>query len=302
MVAKRDYYEVLGVDKHADAASIKKAYRKLAKKYHPDINANNPTAEKRFKEINEAYEVLGDEEKRKLYDQYGAMAFEPGFSPEEAARQYRNDNSAFHFHAQDADDIFGDIFGDFFGRGGRHQGAGAGYSRKAQDTETEITIRFEEAVLGCDKVLTLQDPYDGSRQSVKVHIPAGVDTGSRVRLKGKGGIGSAGGDLYLKVKVADKAGYERKDLDIYTTVSIPYTTAVLGGEVRVHTLYGDVMCRIREGTQSGSKIRLKGKGVVSVKNRSLRGDQYATVQIQVPKGLTPEAKQKLQEYHRISGC
>ena len=152
-----------------------------------------------------------------------------------------------------------------------------------------------------DKIITLQNPSDGSSQSLKVHIPAGIDTGKSVRLRGKGQPGFQGGeagDLFLKVTVANKPGYERKGADVYTTVQIPYTTAVFGGEARVHTLYGDVMCKIKEGTQSGSKIRLRGKGIVSMKNASMHGDQYVTVEIQVPKYLNQEAKEKLKEYQR----
>ncbi|MDO4307647.1 MAG: DnaJ C-terminal domain-containing protein [Eubacteriales bacterium] len=315
MAAKRDCYEVLGVDKKADAAAIKKAYRRLAKKYHPDTNADNPSAEKIFKEVNEAYAILGDEEKRKLYDKYGFMAFEQGFSPEDAERQYQSGyhqyggQADFHFDTGNAEDFFGNIFGDLFGKGNRYQGA---YSQerygnsfmKGQDAEAEIAVSFDEAVLGCDKTFSLKNSGNGSTQSIQVHIPAGVDTGSRIRLKGKGGLGSReneNGDLYLKVKVTAKPGYERKGLDIYSTVSIPYTTAVLGGEARIHTFYGDVVCRIKEGTQSGSKIRLKGKGVVSMKNPSVYGDQYVIVQIQVPRGLTPDAKQKLREFKQAGG-
>ena len=139
---------------------------------------------------------------------------------------------------------------------------------------------------------------------MQVHIPAGIDTGKSIRLKGKGGEGYSGGesgDLYLKVTVQEKPGWERRGQDLYTTVNIPYTTAALGGEIRVPTLYGDVMCKVKEGTQSGSKIRLKGKGVVSMKDRNTHGDQYVVIQIQVPKNLTPAAKEKLQEYKKVSG-
>ncbi|MDO4338349.1 MAG: DnaJ C-terminal domain-containing protein [Eubacteriales bacterium] len=314
MTGKRDCYEVLGVDKKADAAEIKKAYRKLAKKYHPDTNVGNPSAEKKFKEVNEAYEILGDEEKRRLYDKYGFMAFEPGFSEENMQRQYQSafhggNKADFHFHTGDfhtgnEEDFFGDIFGDLFGTGGRFNGAygrkaQGNYSAKGRDVEAEISVTFDEAVLGCDKTFSLRNSSNGSTQSIQVHIPAGVDTGSRIRLKGKGEPGISGGergDLYLKTVVAEKPGYERKGLDIYSTVFIPYTTAVLGGEVCIHTFYGDVICRIKEGTQCGSKIRLKGKGVVSMKNKSVYGDQYVIVQIQVPRSLTPEAKKKLYEY------
>ena len=138
---------------------------------------------------------------------------------------------------------------------------------------------------------------------MKVKIPAGIDTGKSIRLRGKGNPGINGGkagDLLLKVTVQPKAGYERKGMDVYTTVSIPYTTAVFGGEARVHTLYGDVMCKIKEGTQSGSKIRLRGKGIVSMKDANVHGDQYVTVQIQVPRHLNAEARQKLMEYKKAA--
>lgn len=327
---KRDYYEVLGLDKHADKAAIKKAYRKLAKKYHPDTNAGNAQAEERFKEVNEAYDVLGDDEKRKLYDEFGHAAFAEGFDPD-LARQaaaggfgygggsggsYRE----FHFGGNNGnmDDIFGDLFGDIFhgkaggsgfsGAGGFHNGyAGSGYQRnyrmKGEDAESAITVSFDEAAFGCDKVITLRDGAGGS-QPLKVHIPAGIDTGKKIRLKGKGHPGYGGGepgDLFLKVRVESRPGFERKGMDVYTTATIPYTTAVLGGTIRVHTLYGDVECAVKEGTQSGSKIRLKNKGIVSMKNPSVHGDQYVTIQIQVPRNLSPEAKQKLREYAQLSG-
>lgn len=314
MAARRDCYEVLGVDKKADAAAIKKAYRKLAKKYHPDTNAGNLQAERLFKEVNEAYEILGDEEKRKLYDTYGFMAFEPGFSPEAAKRQgqssyWQGENGGFHFHTGNGDEFFGDIFGDLFGKGRRYESAYSGNpfgtsSMKGQDAQAELTVTFEEAVLGCEKRFSIKNTGNGSATSVQVHIPAGVEEGNRIRLKGKGEPGIGGkeaGDLYLVIHVAGKPGYERRGLDIYSEVTIPYPTAVLGGEARVHTFYGDVVCRIKEGTQSGSKIRLKGKGVVSMKNKSLYGDQYVTVRIQVPKGLSPDAKQKLREFQNVSG-
>lgn len=177
----------------------------------------------------------------------------------------------------------------------------SGFQSKGSDLNAEVTVGFDEAAFGCDKVITLQDPNapGNSSQSLKVHIPAGIDTGKTIRLRGKGMPGTNGGDagdLMLKVKVADKPGYERKGMDVYTTVTVPFTTAVFGGEALVQTLYGNVLCKIREGTQSGSKIRLKGKGIVSMKNPSVHGDQYVTVQIEVPRHLTPQAKEKLREY------
>ena len=163
-------------------------------------------------------------------------------------------------------------------------------------------FKFCFDIFFCDKRITLQD-QSGKAQTLEVHIPAGIDSGKSIRLRGKGmpGTGKGGaGDLLLKVTVQPKAGYERKGMDVYTTVSIPYTTAVFGGEARVHTLYGDVMCKIKEGTQSGSKIRLRGKGIVSMKDANVHGDQYVTVQIQVPRHLNAEARQKLMEYKKAA--
>lgn len=315
MEQKRDYYEVLGINRNADTAEIKKAYRKLAKKYHPDTNSGDVSSEQRFKEVTEAYSVLNDPEKRKLYDRFGHAAFEEGFSPNQGqGNTGQSSYGSFHFEGSSMDDLFQNIFGDIFGSQSKEQREGwsrrqsgywessrqQGYAMKGRDIEAEVSVSFEEAVFGCDKIITLQEPGEyGQSQSLKVHIPAGIDSGNSVRLRGKGMPGREGrapGDLFLKVHVGKKAGFERKGNDIYTTISIPYTTAALGGEVRVPTLYGEVACKIREGTQSGSKIRLKGKGVVSMKDPSVHGDQYVSVQIQVPKYLNPEAKQKLREY------
>ena len=340
MAAKRDYYEVLGVAKNADEKTIKKAYRKLAKKYHPDTNAGNPDAEKKFKEVTEAYSVLSDPEKKKMYDQFGHAAFDQSAGGSYQGSGFENGFQGFksgpggyqeyHFTGN-ADDIFGDMFKDIFhgssskstdgfgghgfhrssfyddgsgfgGFGGFGNHGSAGFDQKGQDLNASVSVTFDEAAFGCDIRITLQDP-SGKAQTLEVHIPAGIDSGKSIRLRGKGmsGTGKGGaGDLLLKVTVQPKAGYERKGMDVYTTVSIPYTTAVFGGEARVHTLYGDVMCKIKEGTQSGSKIRLRGKGIVSMKGANVHGDQYVTVQIQVPRHLNAEARQKLMEYKKAA--
>ena len=217
------------------------------------------------------------------------------------------------------DDIMEELFGHMGGMG--HMGGGFGSERNHRSSrtsfynngfdngfdggftgssmnnniETEMTISFDDAVFGCDKLISLQDPHSSAAsKKLKVHIPAGIASGQTVRLKGKGR--TSAGDLLIKVTVEEKIGYERKGMDIYTTVNIPYEIAALGGEATIPTLYGNVKCKIKEGTQSGCKIRLKGKGVVSMKNSSQYGDQYATVQIQVPRRLSEEAKQKLKEY------
>lgn len=308
MAAKQDYYELLGVAKNADATAIKKAYRKLAKKYHPDTNAGDPTAEQKFKDVTEAYTILSDPEKRKLYDQFGHAAFD-GSMPEGGAYGYGGTGGQnggyqeFHFNEQDMGDIFGDIFGDMFH--GKTSGSGRSYSfhrsqfrQKGSDIHADVTVSFDDAAFGCEKMIHLQDG-NGQVQSLKVNIPAGIDTGKTVRLKGKGNPGFNGGeagDLLLKVTVGDRAGFERKGMDVYTNITIPFTTAVLGGEAVVPTLTGNVVCKIRPGTQSGSKIRLRGKGIVSMKDKSVHGDEYAVVQIQVPKNLNETAKEKLREF------
>lgn len=301
MSRKRDYYEVLGLDKSADAAAIKKAYRKLAKKYHPDTNAGNPQAEERFKEVTEAYNVLSDAQKKKLYDQFGHAAFEEGAGDPHFHGDPQGSYQEFHFQGGDVDldDLFGDFFGhSHFGRGFH----GESFSGKGQDVTASVEISFEEAALGCEKTIRFQHP-DGTMQSLQVHIPAGIDHGQKVRLKGKGMPGRNGGEagsLLLEVQVRESAGFKRKGMDVYSTVNVPFITAALGGEVIVNTLYGKVSCKIKEGTQSGTKIRLRGKGIVSMKNPSVKGDQYVTVEIQVPRHLNPEAKRKLKEFYDAS--
>lgn len=335
MSAKRDYYEILGIEKGADENAIKKAYRKLAKKYHPDENAGNTRAEQRFKEITEAYSVLSDPEKKKLYDRFGHAAFD-GSAPDPDAFSGRQNGGyrEYHFEQGNMDDIFGDIFGDLFrSKGGKkggsrssrftgdfHNGSfgnegfgggfyGDGFSQdgfggKGRDLQAEVKVSFDEAAFGCDKLISLQnaDGMGGPVQSLQVHIPAGIENGKKVRIRGKGMPGYSGGepgDLLLKVIVGEKQGFERKGMDVYSTITIPFTTAVFGGEAPVQTLSGKIMCRIREGIQPGTKIRLKGKGIVSMKNPGVYGDHYVTVQVQVPQNLSPEAKQKLKEFEEI---
>lgn len=370
MNKKRDYYEVLGINRNADEASIKKAYRRLAKKYHPDTNSGNAQAEERFKEVTEAYTVLSDKEKRKLYDQFGHGAFEEGFSGGSAyggttygesayggsRSGYGNYRSAdgyreYHFEggAGDMDDIWKEFFGSSFGGGfsgygsggsrkqggagaqyGGFGGAGAQYSGfggagaqyggfgkaggpyagagfggmdtqdtdRGQDVSAQISVTFDEAAFGGRKVVRLQKG-DGTVQSYEIHIPAGIADGKTIRLKGKGAAGrngGASGDLLLRVSVLDKPGFRREGQDVYTTVQVPFTTAVFGGEVLVQTIDGTVRCSLKPGTQCGTKIRLRGKGIVSMNQPSVRGDQYVTVEIQVPRDLSAESKRKLKEF------
>lgn len=324
MAAKRDYYETLGVNKSADKEAIKRAYRRLAKKYHPDTNAGDAHAEEMFKDVTEAYNVLSDEKKRKLYDEFGFAGLQDGFS-EEAARQaahggfggfggngsfsgsYSSNGGPFthqEFHFEngsgDMDDIFS-MFGDMFSHGGSARGRST--SRKGSDVMADLTISFDEAVFGCEKSISLQDPSTGKVSNLSIHIPAGIESGKTVRLKGQGNPGrngGAAGDVLLNVNVTPSREFERRGQNVYSTIRVPFTTAALGGKARVHTLYGDVECSIKAGTQGGSKIRLKGKGISSMKNPSVKGDQYVTVEISVPRRLTPRAKEALEEYRAVS--
>ena len=335
---KKDYYEALGVSRSATQEEIKKAYRKLAKRYHPDTNKNNPSAEEKFKEISIAYEVLSDEKKKSLYDKYGEMGLNPNFNPEEYEKysQYRDfgggspfgDGAYREYHytgnGQDFSDLFENLFRGGFGGGFGSSGSQAGgfrtsgrqygeyggfpggdfngsasgdYGRqKGSDFTSKINLTFDEAVHGCRKTIRLQDDQ-GKTQTIEVNIPAGIDTGKRIRVKGKGGQGQGGnGDLYLEAVVGTRQGYERKENDIYVTVKIPFTTAVFGGEIRVPTLYGDVKCKVRPGSQCGSKIRLRGKGVPVMGQKNKKGDQYVVIEIEVPTNLSEESKKKLKEY------
>lgn len=325
MAAKRDYYDILGVGRNADEATIKKAYRKLAKKYHPDTNAGNAQAAEKFKEATEAYNVLGDKEKRKQYDQFGHAAFDgsmgaggaygAGGTAGGGTYRYAGPDGAFHeYHFEgngDMDDFLKQMFGGGtfhgFGSGGSFGGFGSTGGRRSSyqnfpqdgaDVEAEITVSFDDAAFGCEKLIHITDGT-GERKSLKVKIPAGIDTGQSIRLRGKGSPGRNGGkagSLFLKVTVSDKPGYERKGQDVYSTVRIPFTTAVLGGEAVVQTLNGKVMCKVAPGTQSGTKIRLRGKGIVSMKDQNIHGDLYVTVQIDVPKNLSEDAKRKLKAF------
>ena len=343
MSTKKDYYEVLGINKNADDKTIKKAYRKLAKKYHPDINPGDTNAEEKFKEVTEAYEILSDPEKRKLYDQFGHAAFDGTGAAQSGAYNntggfdgfggfggsggfhggtYRtngnNGYQEFHFEGGDMGDIFENFFGGNFKnsgfKGGFHQngnfhqdfhhqngfGGRQSYQTKGSDVHAEINVSFDAAAFGKKETIHLKDE-NGRVQTLEVNIPAGIETGQSIRLKGKGSPGYQGGpagDLFLKVTVDQKPGYKREGQDIYTKVSIPFITAVLGGDVTVKTIYGNVRCSIKPGTQSGSKLRLRGKGIVSMKNSAVHGDQYTTIEVQVPRNLTPEAKQKLREFEQ----
>lgn len=315
----KDYYEILGVDKNASEKEIKAAYRKLARQYHPDVNPNDPQAEARFKEINEAHEVLADSEKRAKYDQLGAdwqrwqrSGGQPGDFDWSRWTTAPGGERVYVRHGtpEDLEDLFGDgsPFSDFFssifgGMGGRAPGMGGfeGFEyqprpQRGQDLEHEVGISLAEAYHGTTRLLT----RDGRRLEVK--IPPGARTGTRVRMRGEGGSGMAGaqpGHLYLKVKVARDPRFERKGDDLHVSVPLDLYTAVLGGEVRVPTLAGDVKLKIPAGSQNGQTFRLRGKGMPKLRRPSEHGDLYARLDVRLPTKLTPEQSELFEQLRRL---
>jgi curved DNA-binding protein len=288
----KDYYKTLGVKKDASDKEIKSAYRRLAKKNHPDTNPNDPSAEARFKEINEAYEVLSDDEKRQMYDRFGTVT--PGAGMPGAGGQYY---SNVDMGEGGFSDIFESIFGGFGrGTGGRTrtttQGAPGGFSgfnmaADGQDIEQPVTITLREAYSGASRIIT-----KGERK-IKVNIPAGANTGTRVRISGEGGQGMGGGqpgNLFLIVEVEPDKQFEREGNDLTAEVKVDLFTALLGGEVEVPTLDRPVKLRIPAGTQSGRKFRLTGKGMPVMRKSGEFGDLYARILITVPTNLNDEQK------------
>jgi molecular chaperone DnaJ len=352
---KRDYYEVLGVEKNADDAALKKAYRALAKKYHPDMNPGDAEAEKKFKEASEAYAVLSDPEKRRQYDQFGHAAFEQGGMG----------GGGFDFSGMDFTDIFGDLFGDFFG-GRRSSGRASNGPMKGANIRTSVRITFEEAIFGCEKevelntkdacktckgsgakpgtkpvtcgkcngkgqvVFTQQSFFgmvrnvqacpdcNGTGQIIKekcpdcrgtgyipikkrfaVDIPAGIDNGQCKRLAGQGEPGVNGGprgDVLVEVIVGRHPIFQRQDQNIFSTVPVSYAVAALGGDIVIDTVDGKVVYEVKAGTQTDTRVRLKGKGVPYLRDKNTRGDHYVTLVVQVPEKLSHEAKELLRKF------
>lgn len=353
---KRDYYEVLGVEKSADEAAIKKAYRVLAKKYHPDMNPGDAEAEKKFKEASEAYAILSDPEKRRQYDQFGHAAFDQGAGG--------NGFGGFDFSGTDFSDIFGDIFGDFFG--GRRTARDNSGPAKGSNIRTSVRITFEEAVFGTEKEIELtvkeecktchgsgakpgttpqtcskcggkgqvvftQQSFFGTVRNVQacpdcqgkgkvikdkcndchgtgfvpmkkrfaVSIPAGIDNGQCKRLSGQGEPGVNGGprgDVLVEVIVGRHPIFQRQETNIFSTVPVSFAVAALGGDVVIDTVDGKVIYEVKAGTQTDTRVRLKGKGVPSLRNKDVRGDHYVTLVVQVPDKLSKEAKDLLKKF------
>ena len=355
---KRDLYEVLGVSKNASDNDLKKAYRVLAKKYHPDANPGDKEAEAKFKEASEAYAILSDPENRRKYDQFGFAAFDQN-----------GGGDGFGFDFADMGDIFGDIFGDMFGGGSRNRQSNGPV--KGADIRTTVRVTFEEAIFGtqteielplkdecpvckgsgaqpghppdtCTKcggkgqvvytqqslfgmartVQTCPDctgsgkiikykcsncagsGYVKSKKKIQIKVPAGIDNGQSIRLREMGEPGINGGDrgdLLVTILVDKHPVFQRQGYDIYSSEPISFTQAALGGKVSLNTIDGPYSYDIAPGTQTNTKVKLKGKGVPTLKNKTVRGDHYVTLVVQVPENLTEEQKSILNQYENASG-
>jgi curved DNA-binding protein len=284
-----DYYQILGLDKNASDEDVKKAYRKLARKYHPDLNPNDQEANKKFQQINEANEVLTDPEKRKKYDQYGkdwkhAEQFEQARQQE----QHSGGNGGAAFSGSFDPDDFSEFFTSMFGTGGRR----SRQSFRGQDYEAELRLSLREAAQTHQQTLTVNG------KKVRITIPAGVENNQRIRLKGYGAPGlnnGPAGDLYITFSVLPDPQFRRDGADLYTTAEIDLYTAVLGGEVLVETLNGKIKLKVPPGTQPGTKVRLKGKGFPVYKKEGLSGDLFVTYQVSLPANLSEKEKQLFTE-------
>ena len=286
-MATTDYYHTLGLKKGASPEDIKKAYRKLAVKYHPDKNPATSQAEDRFKEINEAYAVLSDPEKKAQYDQIGSAGFHQRFSQEDIFRNF-DVGDLFKDSGLGTDDIFTRIFG-----GGVHRGGFGGGPRRGEDFTMELPVTFREAYTGCEKHVAFM--RDGKREELSVKVPAGVDSGARLRVQGKGGEGAGGGpsgDLYLVVKVGTDPLFDREGDDIVVERQIRFTEASLGTSLDIATPEGTKRIKVPAGIQPGTKIRLSGLGFPHV-GRQGRGDLYVRIGIQVPQQLTSTQRELL---------
>jgi curved DNA-binding protein len=288
-----DYYKVLGLDKNASQEDIKKAYRKLARKYHPDLNPNDKDANKTFQRINEAHEVLSDPEKRKKYDQYGkdwqhAEEFEKARQSRAAGSQREN-----AFSGMDDEGAFSDFFESMFGSRGR---GGQDLKFRGQDYNAELHLSLQDAYTTHQQTLTVNG------KNIRITIPAGVENGQVIRLKGHGGPGINGGpngDLYLTFIIADDPRFRRSGNDLYTKVELDLYTAVLGGEIMVDTLAGKVKLKVKPETQNETKIRLKGKGFPVYKKEGEAGDLFVTYSIRIPVNLTEKQKELFRQLSKL---
>ena len=294
-MAQADYYKALGVEKGASADDIKKAFRKLAVKYHPDRNPDDKGAEDKFKEINEAYAVLSDPEKKQQYDTFGSSGFHKQYSQEDIFRGFDFGNAYKDMGGGGgSDDLFSRLFGGAFGRGGGRGGFRQG-PQKGVDHEMELTVTFRDAAQGAEKQIAFR--RNGQREELKVKIPVGVDNGSKIRLTGKGAQGEGGGpagDLFLIIHVLPDPVFIRDGGDLFVERSIPFSAACLGISLDVPTLEGDKRIKVAAGIQPGTKIRLKGCGIKTLGSNA-KGDLYVKIGLHVPESLTAEQQKLVEE-------
>jgi curved DNA-binding protein len=294
-----DYYKILGLDKNATADDIRKAYRKLARKHHPDLNPNDKEAHKKFQQINEANEVLSDPEKRKKYDQYG-KDWQHADEFERARQQQRQYQSANRGQQEFSGDFGGEDFSDFFsslfggGNGGRSRNRQTKF--RGQDFQAELHLKLRDAYNTHQQMLTVNG------KNLRITIPAGIENGQKIKLKGHGGPGISGGpngDLYITFQIEDDPMFKRLGNDLYASSEIDLYTAVLGGETTVDTFNGKVKLKVSAGTQNGTKVRLKGKGFPVYKQEGHFGDLYITYQVKIPVNLTEKEKQLFTELSKL---
>ncbi|APG60926.1 DnaJ C-terminal domain-containing protein [Christiangramia salexigens] len=298
-----DYYKLLELDKSASAAEIKKAYRKLARKYHPDLNPNDKAAQAKFQQINEANEVLSDPEKRKKYDQYGkdwkhADQFEEARKQQSGSGGYAggfNTGRGQSYSGNFDDDTFSDFFEQMFGGGARSRGSARGAHFKGQDFNAELQLKLSEVYKSHKRTLTVNG------KNIRLTIPAGVENGQTIRIKGHGGPGIQGGpkgDLLITFIILNDTSFRREKENLYSTQEIDLTTAILGGEIETKSFDGKLKLKVKPGTQNGTKVRLKGKGFPKYKKHELHGDLFVTYQVKIPEDLTSRQKELFQELQK----
>ncbi|MGB8704482.1 MAG: J domain-containing protein [Gillisia sp.] len=302
-----DYYKVLELDKSATQADIKKAYRKLARKYHPDLNPNDKSAHTKFQQINEANEVLSDPEKRKKYDQYG-KDWQHADQFEQARRQQQQSGGRSGagfgggFGGQQSysgnfdDDTFSDFFEQMFGGGARTRGTGRQPHFKGQDYNAELQLNLKDIYTSQKQTLTVNG------KNIRLTIPAGVENGQTIKIKGHGGPGIQGGpkgDLYITFNIVNNTDFKREKENLYATVDVDFYTALLGGEITVDTFTGKVKLKVKPETQPGTQVKLKGKGFPKYKHEGQHGDLYITYQIKMPTHLTVKEKELFKELQKL---
>ncbi len=288
-----DYYKVLGITKKATEADIKKAYRKLARKYHPDLNPTDTEAEKKFKQINEANEVLSDTEKRKKYDQYGKdWQHADEFEKQKKARRPGGASGGYTYSGGQSEEDFSDFFENMFGGGGSFRSSQRGSRFRGQDYNAELQLKLTDTLTTQKQTLTVNN------KNIRITIPAGVEHAQTIKISGHGGPGvnnGPAGDLYITFKIQNNTAFGLENADLFKSEEIPLTTAVLGGEITIDTLSGKVKLKVKPGTANGTKVKLKGKGLPKYKKESQFGDFYITYTVKVPSKLTESQKELFQQ-------